>query len=228
MAWHAATGEARGIHPHGGLSMGGDEKSRALPGSRCDAESMNAPTTPGSQTALIVIDVQKGFEDAQWGQRNNSTADENIELLTGRWAETGQPIVVVRHNSASPTSPLHPDNSGNAFKDYIEAVEPALLVTKSVNSAFFGEPSLDDWLAASDIARVAIVGIQTNMCCETTARMAGNLGYEVLFVADATHTFDLAGPDGAVLTADQLTTATVTNLHGGGFATVVTTAELLG
>ena len=192
------------------------------------AAASTTPKPPSDQTALVVIDVQKGFEDEYWGPRNNPEADANIALLTDRWAATGQPIVVVRHNSASPTSPLHPDNPGNAFKDYIEAVEPSLLISKTVNSAFYGEPSLAEWLGASGISRIAIVGIQTNMCCETTARMAGNLGYDVLFVADATHTFDLAGPDAAVLTADELTKATVTNLHGGGFATVVTTAELLG
>ncbi|MEV6955729.1 hypothetical protein [Streptomyces sp. NPDC051183] len=44
---------------------------------------------------------------------------------------------------------------------------------------------------------------------------------------DATHTFDLAGPDGLHLTADQLATATVVNLQGGGFARVLTAEALL-
>ena len=65
------------------------------------------------------------------------------------------------------------------------------------------------------------------VCVETTARMAGNLGYGVTVVLDATRTFDLAGPDGSVLTADELTRATAVNLHGGGFARVVTTAQVL-
>ncbi|MGY4388574.1 nicotinamidase-related amidase [Streptomyces sp. TE12347] len=73
-----------------------------------------------------------------------------------------------------------------------------------------------------------LVGIQTNMCVETTARMAGNLGYDVLVPLDATHTFDLAGPEGLALTADELARATAVNLQGGGFARVTTTAALLG
>ncbi len=44
---------------------------------------------------------------------------------------------------------------------------------------------------------------------------------------DATHTFDRVGPDGTVMTADELARATATSLHGE-FATVVATAELLG
>jgi len=72
-----------------------------------------------------------------------------------------------------------------------------------------------------------VCGIQTNMCVETTARMAGNLGYDVIVPLDATRTFDLEGPLGDTLTADELARATAVNLHGGGFAQVVTTAEVL-
>jgi nicotinamidase-related amidase len=56
--------------------------------------------------------------------------------------------------------------------------------------------------------------------------VGGNLGYDVLFVIDATHTFDRTGPDGRTMTADELARATATNLHGE-FATVVTTQDLL-
>ena len=56
--------------------------------------------------------------------------------------------------------------------------------------------------------------------------MGGNLGYDVLFVADACHTFDRLGSSGDLMTADELTRATLTSLHGE-FATVVQTADLL-
>ncbi len=73
---------------------------------------------------------------------------------------------------------------------------------------------------------IVVCGITTNHCCETTARVGGNLGYDVLFAIDATHTFDRTGPDGETMTADELARATATNLHGE-FATVVSTEELL-
>jgi nicotinamidase-related amidase len=72
-----------------------------------------------------------------------------------------------------------------------------------------------------------LAGIQTNMCVETTARIGGNLGHSVTVAIDATFTFDLAGPDGTVLTADELTRATAVNLHGGRFARIATTKEVL-
>ena len=57
--------------------------------------------------------------------------------------------------------------------------------------------------------------------------MAGNLGYEVTVPIDATHTFDLEGPGGLRLSADDLARATAVNLAGGEFAAVVSTAEVL-
>lgn len=179
-------------------------------------------------SALLVIDVQKGFDDASyWGPRNNPAAEENIAALMDAWKASGRPVVLVRHASRA-GSVLAPDQPGHAFKELVEQRRyESLLVTKTVNSAFYGTPDLADWLTARGIGQVVVAGIQTNMCVETTARMAGNLGYDVLVPLDATHTFDLAGPEGLALTADELATATAVNLQGGSFARVVTTAQLL-
>lgn len=113
----------------------------------------------------------------------------------------------------------------HAFKDIIEG-SPDLLVSKRVNSSFYGTPDLDAWLRAEGIDQVVICGITTNHCCETTARMAGNLGYDTYFVIDATHTFDRLALDGTTVPAATLSAMTATNLHGE-FATVVTTEDLL-
>ncbi|WP_327279411.1 MULTISPECIES: cysteine hydrolase family protein [unclassified Streptomyces] len=180
--------------------------------------------------ALLVIDVQKGFDDASyWGPRNNPAAEANIAALMDAWQESGRPVVLVQHASRTPGSVLAADHPGHAVKDFVadRAGQEALLVTKTVNSSFYGTPDLAAWLTAEGIGQLVVSGIQTNMCVETTARMAGNLGYDVLVPLDATHTFDLAGPDGLSLTADELATATAVNLHGGGFARVVSTAQLL-
>ncbi|MEV7558093.1 cysteine hydrolase family protein [Streptomyces sp. NPDC089795] len=180
-------------------------------------------------SALLVIDVQKGFdEESFWGPRNNPAAEDNIAALMDAWQAAGRPVVLVRHASVQPGSVLAADHPGHAFKDLVEKrSQGALVVTKTVNSAFYGTPDLADWLSTQGIGQLVLVGIQTNMCVETTARMAGNLGYDVLVPLDATHTFDLAGPGGLALTADELATATAVNLQGGGFARVVTTADLL-
>jgi nicotinamidase-related amidase len=178
-------------------------------------------------TALVVIDVQRGFDDPYWGPRNNPDAEENIAALLDGWRATGRPVVLVHHDSLTPGSPLAAGTPGNGFAAILDGVEAALTFGKNVNSAFHGEIDLDAWLREHDIEAVVLVGIQTNMCVETTARVGGNLGHRVTVAIDATFTFDLAGPDGAVLTAEELTRATAVNLHGGGFARIATTTEVL-
>jgi nicotinamidase-related amidase len=178
--------------------------------------------------ALIVIDVQKGFDDPSlFGKRNNLDADRNIESIIKSWESAKRPIVIVQHNSISNESVLNPSKPGNSLKPYVQGVNPDLLVTKSVNSAFYGTPDLDTWLKSSDIHQMVIIGIQTNMCCETTARMAGNLGYDVIFVPDAMHTFDATGPDGIVVSADEITRATIASLFDGDFAKIASTEKIL-
>jgi nicotinamidase-related amidase len=131
----------------------------------------------------------------------------------------------VRHDSVEDGSPLRAGTPGNAFKPQVSG-EPDLLVAKSTNSAFYGEPDLHAWLGERGLRRIAVCGITTNHCVETTARMGGNLGYDVLFVLDACHTFDRMGPDGAVVSAEDITRATAASLHGE-FATVVQTRDLV-
>ena len=177
------------------------------------------------RAALIVVDAQAGFDDPWWGTRNNPDADERIESLVAGFVAARQPVVYIRHDSDNPESPLHPDNPGNQLKRYLRAT-PDLAVVKRVNSSFHGEPDLHAWLSREGIGSIVVCGITTNHCCETTARVGGNLGYDVRFALDATHTFDRVGPDGTTMTADELARATATNLHGE-FAQVVTVAEVL-
>ena len=178
-----------------------------------------------SKRALIVIDVQKGFakHDVS-GERNNPDCEKNVARLIEAFRAANQPIVFVKHNSKSPNSVLAPGQEGNDFKDIITGV-PDLLVTKSVNSAFYGEPDLLSWLKASQIDAVAICGIQTNMCCETTARMSGNLGLDTWFVLDATHTFAKTA-NGIKISAEDLAQTTAVNLSGE-FALIISTQEAI-
>lgn len=176
--------------------------------------------------ALVVVDVQQGFDDTEYyGDRNNPSCENNIAALLTAWNSQGWPVVYVRHDSEEPRSPLHPSKSSNAFKPILEANSPDLLVVKSAHSAFYGDPDLDGWLRGHGISSLAICGIQTNICCETTARMAADLGYDVMFILDATYTFDVHPPDGQPVRAREIARTTSLNL-ANGFASVVFTSEL--
>lgn len=183
------------------------------------------PAAELTDVALVVVDVQQGFDDPWWGARNNPGCDTNIASLVDRWSSLGRPLVYVRHDSDDPRSPLHQAAPGNQLKPYLTA-PPDLLVAKSVNSGFHGAPDLHAWLVAENLRGIVVCGITTNHCCETTARVGGNLGHDVLFALDATHTFDRISPGGRRYTADALADVTATNLHGE-FARVVSTRTLL-
>lgn len=177
------------------------------------------------RTALVVIDVQQAFDDPSWGTRNNPDAEANIAALLAAWREAGQPVFIVRHDSVHPDSPLSPGRPGNALKTVVRPLPGEPLLTKHVNSAFIGT-TLEADLRRLGVGRVVVTGLITNHCVSTTARMAGNLGFETVVVADATATFDRVGPDGRHWTADEMHAMELAALHGE-FATVVTTAQLL-
>lgn len=179
-----------------------------------------------ARIALIVVDMQKAFEDASyWGARNNPACEANVAALISAWREASQPVVFVLHHSVEPGSPLAPGTPGAELKDEIEG-EPDLLVTKSVNSAFHGDPDLGAWLRAQGIEQAVVCGIQTNMCCETTARIGSNLGFDISFAIDATHTFDLPDHEGGTISADELARVTRANLDPE-FCRVITTADAI-
>ena len=59
-------------------------------------------------TALIVIDMQKGFDDESFfGPRNNPECEANVAKLLEAWRSHGWPIVYVRHDSQNELSPTH-------------------------------------------------------------------------------------------------------------------------
>lgn len=175
--------------------------------------------------ALLVIDVQQAFDHPSWGPRNNPDCERNVGRLIEDFRTRGEAVVFVRHDSAERGSMLAPGQPGNAFKDVVSG-EPDLLVTKHVNSAFLGDQDLDGWLKERGIDRIAVCGITTNHCCETTARMGGNLGYAVDFVLDATAAFAMTGPDGTTFDAETVARMTAANLHDE-FATVVGTDDVI-
>ncbi len=183
------------------------------------------PTT--KQTALLIIDVQQAFNnEAYWGgNRNNPHAEENIARLLAAWREKGLPIFHVQHCSANPKSPLHETNEGNAFKEVVKPTAGEPIIKKSVNSAFIGT-NLQEYLQAQGITGVVIVGLITNHCVSTTARMAANLGFQTTVVSDATATFDRVSYDGRCFSAEEIHEISLASLHDE-FATIANTSSVL-
>ncbi len=177
------------------------------------------------KTALLLIDVQKGFDDPCWGKRNNPDAESNIALLLSEWRKHDLPIIHIMHCSVEPNSPLHPELPGNEFKEEARPLPKEKQFTKSVNSAFIGT-GLEKYLQEHDIASLVIVGLTTDHCVSTSTRMAANLGFTVTLITDATATFDRKGYDGVMYLADDIHKINLVSLNGE-FCIVRSTEEVL-
>jgi nicotinamidase-related amidase len=174
--------------------------------------------------ALVIVDVQKGFDDPSWGRRNNPEAEENISDLLSYWRRSELPIFHVRHLSREEGSPLSPGQPGSEIKDAVLPAKDEPVIEKTVNSAFIGT-DLETRLREQDIDTIVVTGLTTDHCVSTTTRMAGNLGFDTYVVSDATATFDRTGPDGRLHEAEKVHEMSLVNLHEE-FATIVSTASL--
>ena len=184
---------------------------------------MNRAT--GAGTALLVIDVQRGFDDPGWGRRNNPNLEQRVAELLAAWRAGRRPVLHARHMSTLPASPLRPGQPGNEFKTGAAPLADEPVIEKRVNSCFIGTP-LDEHLRRSGIDGLVLAGLTTNHCVSTTARMAGNLGYAVSVVSDATAAFDRTGPDGVLYPAELVHAVTLADLHGE-FADVIDARTLI-
>ncbi|MEN6553829.1 MAG: cysteine hydrolase family protein [Methanobacterium sp.] len=71
------------------------------------------------------------------------------------------------------------------------------------NFACFTRTELGLWLKENDIDTLVISGYMTQMCCDTTARQAMHLGFNVEFLSDATGTLDISNSAGEI-SAEEL------------------------
>jgi len=173
---------------------------------------MVPPMIPDN-AALLIIDVQVGFDDPRWGVRNNPDAERRIAELLEIWRESGRPVIHVQHLSREPESPLRPGQPGVEIKAVVAPRAGEKLVRKRVNSAFIGT-DLEEHLRREGIGTLVVTGLTTDHCVSTTTRMAGNLGFETHLVAGATATFGKRGPDGTEYDAKLIHDTALASLHG--------------
>lgn len=175
--------------------------------------------------ALVIIDVQKAFNDKKWGERNNPHAEENIHKILTLWRENGWQVIHIQHMSDNPRSVFHPENEGFAIKELVAPLEDEIVITKKVNSSFIGT-HLEEFLKANDLTQVVITGLTTPHCVSTTTRMSGNLGFDTYLISDATAAFGMTDQNEIYYDAETLHTISLATLHDE-FATVLTTEQLL-
>lgn len=176
--------------------------------------------------ALILIDIQKGFDDVNYwgGERNNPDAELVAGKLLSLWRKIGLPVFHVRHCSSNPNSRLAEGQPGNEFQDSVAPSADEIIIKKNVNSAFIGT-DLKQQLDAACITKLVIAGLTTDHCVSTTVRMAGNYGYDTYVVKDAVAAFCKTGTNGHPFSAEIIHETALASLNNEFAA--VTDAETI-
>jgi nicotinamidase-related amidase len=178
-----------------------------------------------TNAALIIIDQQQGILEPRLGRRNNPQAEERMLDLLGAWRSSGRPVIHVQHLSYSPQSVFWPEQPGVEFQPRFAPQKGEWLIQKRVPDAFCAT-GLEAQLREAGIGQLIIVGVATHNSVESTARTAGNLGFEAWVVEDACFTFDKADYFGTPRSAEEVHGMSLGNLHGE-YATVTSAAQIL-
>ncbi|NRP24640.1 Isochorismatase family protein YecD [Aliiroseovarius sp. xm-m-379] len=178
--------------------------------------------------ALIIVDIQQGFDDPYWGARNNPDAEQKAGQLLAHWRAQGWPAFLIQHLSTNPDSPLFPGKPGVELHPAI-APKGEAVIQKSANSAFIGT-DLEERLRTLGATDLVVAGITTPHCVSTTCRMAANLGFNVTLVHDATAAFaegaNTAWREGGPVDPEQIHQSAIDHISGE-FVTVKSVAEVL-
>jgi nicotinamidase-related amidase len=179
---------------------------------------------PINRSALLVIDVQESFSALpRWSRRNNPAFEANVVRLVEAYRAAGLPVVFFLHSDSDPG--FEPSSPHYRLLPFLVPREGEPVLHKTTRNCFTST-NLQARLVAAEISRLVITGIQTEQCCETTARLAGDLGYDVDFVTEATRTFPIPGPDGTELDVDAIVERTEYMLRGR-FARIATVDEIV-
>ncbi|HIW90306.1 MAG TPA: isochorismatase family protein [Candidatus Corynebacterium avicola] len=156
-------------------------------------------------SALIVIDVQQSFLHRPiWDEVSNPDIVDTVNLLISAARDNGVPVKWVWHTEPDTDDVFDPSQGLVAPMDGLAFVPDEPQFTKTSRNAFT-TTNLARHLTTERVDHLVICGIQTEQCCETTARVAADLDYRVTFVTEATATFPATRPD----TGDTLPVADI-------------------
>lgn len=179
-----------------------------------------ADTTPTTDTAVLVIDVQVGmFAEPDPVYKAEALLDRINYVLDGA-RRAGLPIIYIQHQSDREGHPLQYGADAWRIHPAIAPHDGDPVIAKTMPDSFY-ETRLRDELAARGIKRLIITGIQTDLCVDTTTRRAVSEGYDVTLVSDAHSTWK----------SGELTAAQIIAHHNhtlnGWFATVKPASEII-
>lgn len=138
-------------------------------------------------SAVLVIDVQRGlFDEVPRPYAADETIDR-INRLTARAREAGAPVLFIQHEQTAGL--LAFDSDGWQLAAGLVAKEQDGRVRKTTPDSFL-RTGLAEMLAEKGVNDLIICGYATEFCVDTTTRRAAALGFPVQLVADGHTTHD--------------------------------------
>ena len=186
---------------------------------------LESDKVPIGQSALLVIDAQDSFKAGpRWERRNNHSFEKNVSTLIEAYRSAHLPVIYFLHTD----NDEHFNKDSKFFKlmDFLKPQTGEPVFVKNTRNCFTST-TLQPYLIEKGVRRVTVTGIQMEQCCETTARVAADLGYAVDFVTEATMTFPIPNWDkpGEELGVDAIRERTEYALRRR-FARIVSVSQL--
>ena len=176
--------------------------------------------------ALLVIDVQNEYFTGRLPVTYPDSSLDNILKAMDHAARSDIPVAIIQHTAPSIDSPTFRKGSDEwKLHPEVEKRKRDILIEKNLPGSFTGT-ELEKWLQKHGIERIAICGYMAQMCCDTTARQAFHLGFQVDFLSDATGTLSVQNGAGSISASDLHRAVLVT--MAAKFARVVGIEEWIG
>jgi len=138
--------------------------------------------------ALLIVDAQINMfnEDISVYQANQLI--KTLQKLVKQARLRGVPVIWVRNNGGK-GDPDEPGTHGWEINPILEPNKAEIVIDKHKPSAFKGTNLMLE-LEQKEITHLVIAGMQTEICINSTARQAVELGFKVIIVEDGHSTFD--------------------------------------
>ncbi len=148
---------------------------------------------------LVVVDMQNYFLDPEQHAfiPSGPVIKDNIIKIMKACHNRGIPVFITRHINTKDDAAmmgirwheiiLKEDPRSEIDKDILEAGGTELI--KSQFDAFY-KTDLEERLRNAGVKQIILVGVMTNVCCETTARVAFIKGFDVVMPVDATAAYN--------------------------------------
>lgn len=192
-----------------------------------------------TKTALLAIDLQQSFTALPlWQAVSDPNIADRVRALVDTARSRGDHVIWVLHSEPGTGGAFDPECGQLELLPGLEPLANEPVLTKTSRNAFT-TTRLQQLLTELGVHRLQVCGIQTEQCCETTARLANDLGYDVDFVIDATATFPIPHRDSdpdvpyAEVLRDPRTLTTTSIIErteyalAGRFARIVTVDEVV-